>query len=206
MSSPPVRVIKLGGSLLDWPAMPTAFARWLAAQPPAVDVMVVGGGAVVEAIRSWDRTFTLDPVAMHWLCVRAMSLTAEFAGSLLADARIAHTIRDLRLRVEGGVQILDVEAFLRADQQRHDPLPCDWSVTSDSIAARVAQALEAHELALLKSALPSAAQSRAALAECGYVDRFFPMAPHRLHIRCVNLRDPLFAQIGLDAGCDRTTA
>ena len=44
-----------GGSLLDWPELAVRFQRWLAAQPPAANVLVVGGGPIVEGLRELDR-------------------------------------------------------------------------------------------------------------------------------------------------------
>jgi aspartokinase-like uncharacterized kinase len=172
MTGRPLRVIKLGGSLLDWPDWVGQFRRWLAAQPPATNVLVVGGGAVVDALRALDRACPLRPATSHWLAVRAMSVTAAIAAELLGD------VPDL--------EILDVESFLRKDQRRSDALPCGWHVTSDSIAARAATTLEAAELVLVKSALPGAGD---------YVDAYFPSAARGLTVRFVDLRDQGFQEV-----------
>ena len=71
------------------------------------------------------------------------------------------------------------------------PLPERWNVTSDSIAARVARALNADELVLLKSvAWPDGDIAEA--ARRGIVDEHLPrelrLAPN-LQVRVVNLRD-----------------
>ena len=65
------------------------------------------------------------------------------------------------------------------------PLPHRWSVTSDSIAARIAGCLSAEELVLLKSVDPPEP------AVCGppFVDEHFAVACEALRrVRCVNLR------------------
>jgi 5-(aminomethyl)-3-furanmethanol phosphate kinase len=172
MTMPPVRVIKLGGSLLDWPDWAGQFHRWLAAQSPAANVLVVGGGAIVDALRELDRASPLSAETAHWLAVRAMNLTAAVAAELLGDVP--------------GLEVLDVESFLREDQHNADALPCGWHVTSDSIAARVATARKAGELVLLKSALP---------ADRDYVDAHFPIAAGNQPVRFVNLRDPRFVEV-----------
>ena len=70
---------------------------------------------------------------------------------------------------------------------------CSWSVTSDSIAARVAVAFEADQLILLKSVTIPPGMDWEEAAEHGYVDEWFartvqPALP-RLQVSAVNLRD-----------------
>ena len=63
-------------------------------------------------------------------------------------------------------------------------------MTTDSIAARMAECWPAEELVLLKSCDAGPGTEFADLAECGYVDRHFPTVARRLSIpiRFVNLR------------------
>jgi len=64
-------------------------------------------------------------------------------------------------------------------------LPHAWSVTSDSIAARLAQAVAAGELVLLKSAAPPPD-----LGAADYVDEWFATAARDVpSVRIVNLRE-----------------
>lgn len=196
----PVRVIKVGGSLLDWPALATSFARWLAQESTAANVVVVGGGRAVDDVRALDCSRRLGPEAAHWLAIRAMRITAaEYAQALqdVCQPTLVHSLEELRTTCDAGVQVLDVERFLRADARADDALPCSWDVTSDSIAAHVARRIGADELVLLKSALPTAPGSRQALSENGYVDRYFPHAAEQLKVRCVNLRDAAFPQVAV---------
>ena len=77
----------------------------------------------------------------------------------------------------------------------HVTLPHTWEVTSDSIAAHIAEILCANELVLLKSAPLAKSCATHEAAEQGYVDAFFPQAAARASkIRCVNLRDEQFAE------------
>ncbi len=188
------RVIKLGGSLLDWPELPAAFASWLAMQPPAANVVVVGGGTIVESLRTLDRAISLGDEAAHWLAIHAMSLTAALAADLLQAGALVKSIDALRQSDGGLPQVFDVEQFMRADAAAADPLPCNWEVTSDSIAARVAVRLAAKELVLLKSTLPEDGSTRQQLALNGYLDRYFPLAAAGLTARVVNLRNAAYSQ------------
>ncbi len=195
--SGPVRVIKLGGSLLDWPDLADMFCRWLAKQSPATNVVVAGGGAIVEALRQLDRAQAMPPETAHWLAIHAMSMTAALAAELLPDASLVHRANDLLTTGTAGVRVFDVADFMRDDAQRKDRLPYNWDVTSDSIAARVACRLEAHELVLLKSTLPADGATRKLLADQGFVDVHFPVAAASLPVRCVNLRHRAFPQAAL---------
>src|SRR5260221_14686632 len=82
------RVIKLGGSLLGASEWPDAFRRWLARQPPMPNVLIVGGGALGDAIRGWDRIHRLTSHDAHWLAIATMTLTARLAGKLLPEAAL----------------------------------------------------------------------------------------------------------------------
>ena len=193
------RVIKLGGSLLDWPELAQNFRRWLAAQSDAVNILIVGGGTIVDAVRRLDIQHRLTAEAAHWLSIRGMGLTAKFVGELLAEATCVHGLDELQFSAGAGLQILEVEQFLRADQASADALPCGWEVTSDSIAARLATILMARELVLLKSTLAAAPSTREELAQSGLVDAYFAHASRTLAVRIVNLRDPESATILLNA-------
>jgi aspartokinase-like uncharacterized kinase len=182
-----VRVIKLGGSLLGWPELTERFRSWLAAQPPAANVVIVGGGPVVESIRQLDRDCPLADEAAHWLAIRAMGITAALVAQQFDSARLVTSLESLQLAESPNLQVLDVERFLREDHGTPSALPCGWHVTSDSIAARVATVLRASELVLLKSTLPSGA-TREAWSRNAFVDPYFPRASQTLHVRAINLR------------------
>ncbi|MCC7086322.1 MAG: hypothetical protein IT427_15065 [Pirellulales bacterium] len=202
-----MRVLKLGGSLLDWPPLVVALRRWLALQAPAMNVLVVGGGELAEAIRRLDAVHRLPPRDAHWLAAATMQITARLFARLLAESRGIWPYADIaaQRREETGVLIFDSWQFLREVEPTlpGERLPESWDATSDSIAARVAAALHADEFVLLKSALPPAACAALdgrELAAAGYVDAAFPRIAAGLScVRCVNLRDERFAECRLAA-------
>jgi aspartokinase-like uncharacterized kinase len=191
---PRPRVVRLGGSLLDDPQVVPRLRTWLAAQPPAPNVLIVGGGAWVEAVRAAFATHGLSLSAAHWLSVRAMGLTARLALALWPEAELLVDLAAARAwQRTDAPAILDVRRFLEDDATRGGPgaLPQNWSVTSDSIAAAVALQLETAELVLLKSALPRPPHSLTHAAARGYVDAHLPQAARGIAaVRCVNMRSP----------------
>jgi 5-(aminomethyl)-3-furanmethanol phosphate kinase len=191
----PCRVIKVGGSLFDLADLPRRFSAWLADQSPAADVLVAGGGKYCDLIRAADQTFALGSVPAHWLAVRAMHATSGLLAELLhcPEAGEFQRLAHWRHKPLGDrVIVFDVSKFL-LDEEPSLPgrvLTHGWHISSDTIAARVAELLAAEELVLLKSADPSST-SLEQLAAAGYVDEDFPQAAAACRkIRLVNLRSP----------------
>jgi len=198
----PLRIVKLGGSLLDLPGLIPRLRAWLVNQPPCPTMLVVGGGAMADSLRDMHRLHGLSEPVAHWLCVRAMLLHSAALLALLPEARWAgrfsewsSSAREPRVIPRDSdsvhsLMILDPWQFLREEEPRLAPcsLPASWDVTSDSIAARAAELAGAEELVVLKSADPPA-QDLHELAIAGYVDRYFPVAARGIaNLRFVNLR------------------
>jgi aspartokinase-like uncharacterized kinase len=190
----PVRVVKVGGSLFHWPLLPRALTNWLEVQPPAANVLIAGGGALADAIRQADASFHLGDERSHARCLEVMGVTARMLAELLKDR--APLVSDLGSIVSAPSSTswftLDVRRFMlqQEPQLQGERLPHTWDATSDSIAARVAVALTADELVLLKSCDPPGDYSCAQLAASGIIDQCFPKVAEdfRGAIRLVNLR------------------
>ena len=186
------RVVKLGGSLLDWSDWRWRFEAWLADQPPAENFLLPGGGALADAVREINALYPISEVAAHWLCIRAMSVHAAQLAARWPSARICRSLRELDgMPAAVGLVIVDPWPILQDEEPHYpgQPLPASWDVTSDSIAARIAEIIAADELVLLKSAPAAASESLAELSQRGYVDAFFPQAAEPFkRIRYVNLR------------------
>lgn len=160
---PLLSVVKFGGSLMtrpDWPEL----ARALVAGFPNC-LLVVGGGTVVEGLRALDATAPGDPGIVHRLALDGMRITARFVAARLRLETVAEP-------AARGTAVLDVATWLDAAPARHEGLEASWSVTSDSLAARVA-AVHGAGLVLAKSVPPPARDLRA-LAAAGWVDASFP--------------------------------
>jgi aspartokinase-like uncharacterized kinase len=200
MTTMDIRVIKLGGSLLDDPDLANRYRRWLRTERPARNVLVPGGGRLVDALRQTDRIHKIEPRLTHELAIDCMGINARLIAGLLPEAELVTEWNGLRRRLlhmlpdgKSGTLVFDVTGFMHQVEPRlfGTPLPRGWSVTSDSIAARLAHLLAAGELVLLKATLPAQEpQPTQVLSDIGYVDEYFPtIARDVRQLRCVNLRE-----------------
>jgi aspartokinase-like uncharacterized kinase len=184
-----VIVVKVSGSLFDWHQLSPRLRAWLASLDAAHVLLVPGGGATADAIRALDRTHQLGEETSHWLAIQALSLNARFLLRLFPEAAFLSTEEEAR-RTKSRLAILDPHPFFVDDENRHDHLPHDWEVTSDSLAVRVAALVGATELILLKSTTWEGANWQEA-SDASVVDRYFPQALLQaggMPVRVVNLR------------------
>lgn len=195
---PQRRVVKVGGSLLSSPTLVDDLRRWTAKQSSAATFLIAGGGGLADAIAEQQRHFGFSDEAAHWLCIRAMQIHFEMLATLMPDCRRITTfddpdILDMPTATEtcwlDPWNLMQHDAACAAARLGTSPLPADWSVSSDSIAARAAMLLGAEELVLLKSNLPTPETE-------DYVDRYFAVAAASMpRTRFVNLREPTFPEV-----------
>ncbi|HEY7309439.1 MAG TPA: hypothetical protein VH643_08790 [Gemmataceae bacterium] len=188
-------VVKVGGSLYEWPHLRKRLRSWLVAEWNSGFgvVLVPGGGRTADAVRELDRLHQLGEETSHWLALRALSLNAHFLASLLPFARVIEDVEDVEETwFAGQTPVLDVHAFARADEGRAGCLPASWSVTSDSLAARVALAAKSRCLVLLKSTTIPPSMDWSEAGRLGLVDAMFAeilrAAPRPFYVHAVNLR------------------
>lgn len=174
-SSDWLTVVKVGGSLFDHPRLRAGLRQYLGGLAGRT-LVVAGGGDFAEAVRRLDRCHALGEEAAHWLALRSLTLSHAFLNQLLAGAE--------------GVRLVDVYAFAVQDETAAGRLPHTWEVTTDSLAARIAQRQQAQELVLLKSVGLAEGATWDDAAEAGIVDAYFPRIARVLtcRIRLVNFR------------------
>ncbi|GIW98921.1 MAG: hypothetical protein KatS3mg111_2254 [Pirellulaceae bacterium] len=198
-STPTIRVVKIGGSLLDLPNLGTHLRRWLTNETPAHHLLIVGGGEIVEAMRQLDAQHDFPPTDVHWTCVRLLEATSDVLTWMLPDLPVIGSPTALAHHLQSrcslpSAAIVRPAAFYLPDNKISE-LPNGWETTSDSIAAYLALQIHATELVLLKSTgVPAAAPiDRAEMlqswAAAGLVDPTFPIVASRIpQVRCVNFR------------------
>ncbi len=178
-------VVKVGGSLFDSPTLGEALRAFVESLAPAEVLLVPGGGPVADAVRELDRTHGLGEEAAHWLALRALGVTKAFL-ELVAKRPTPPSPFPLGR----GVGVLDPFTFALEDEARPGSLPHTWSVTTDSIAARVAVVFRAERLVLLKSVDITPGTPWEEAAAFGWVDTHFPQIAATLAcpVEVVNFR------------------
>lgn len=183
-----MHIVKLGGSLLDWPRLPAAF-RALGRRFPDF-VLVVGGGRAADAARDAEQRFALSAVSGHWLGVRAMEANTRLVEALLPELVVTSDWRRfVRAHDRRGRWLLEPWRLCREEATAMGlRLPYGPATTSDSIAARLAELARA-PLLLCKSCPRTSPASWEELARAGLVDPCFPRYAARLSsITWVDLR------------------
>lgn len=141
-------VVKLGGGLARTPgglARAAAAVRQAARRCPLL--VVPGGGALADAVRTAQRELDLSPSAAHWMAILAMDQFAHAIASATPEAVVVHDAAEVRAALAAGrVPVLAPYRWMVAA----DVLPHGWQATSDSVAAFLAGALDAERLVLLK--------------------------------------------------------
>ena len=136
-------------------------------------IIVVGGGPPVDGLRAIDAAAPQAPALMDRLAIESLRLSATLVAASLslplarAPGRAAPAC------------VLDAAGWL-ARAGRRDDLPVGWQVTSDSIAAAVAQAARAGLVLAKRVRPPEDASGLEQLAAAGWVDGHFPTAARGL--------------------------
>lgn len=197
-----ILVTKVGGSLLPWGAFPGRLRAYLDGWSSRSIVLVVGGGRAADFVRELDSHHGLGQIQSHGLALRSLDLTAHLLSALLNGLEVVDDPGRLgSVWAKGCIPVLAPRWFVDTIAGAPpDPLEASWDVTTDSIAARLADYLGGAELHLLKSVGVGDARSRRVLAERGIVDPAFPRESRRLgRVGLINLRADVPELVPLDA-------
>jgi aspartokinase-like uncharacterized kinase len=191
-----VTVIKVGGSLFDWPELPRRLTEMIDARQAADReerlVLIAGGGPAADVVRALDRIHGLDERSAHRLALYAMDLTAIILAELVPGTVPVQSLDSLRaVCTDGSIPVLAPRLILDDfERSGRDRLPASWDVTSDTIAAWMALHIGADRLILLKSAPLPLGTTRLDAARLELVDPMLPIVAEPLpRVEYLNLRE-----------------
>jgi aspartokinase-like uncharacterized kinase len=133
-------VVKVGGGLGD-SALPGLCAALGELGERHPRIVVPGGAGFADAVRDADRRFGLSAAVSHRMAILGMEQFGWLLGDLIPGAARCADLAQVRA---GRTTVL-LPAALPLD------LPASWEVTSDSIAAWVADRVGAGRLVLVKA-------------------------------------------------------
>jgi aspartokinase-like uncharacterized kinase len=165
----PLTVVKLGGSYAFSPVL----GDWLemVARNAGHVVLVPGGGPFADAVREAQPKMGFDEAAAHHMALLAMEQYGRALVSLDETLVLAASVGEIRRLISA--QKIPVWAPTRMVLAQPG-IPPSWDVTSDSLAAWLAQRLRAQRLLLIKHLDPSGDPVRAEdLVRQGIIDRAF---------------------------------
>lgn len=164
-------VVKLGGSLAGSMEL-KAWLEVLSRDGGGRAVVVPGGGPFADQVRQAQQDLGFDDATAHHLAILAM----EQFGRVLAALSPGLILADSRRAIEQALADGKVPVWLAVPMTLGRPeIAESWDVTSDSLAAWLAGAIDARRLVLVKAAAPAAAPVTAGeLARQGLVDPAFP--------------------------------
>lgn len=165
-------VIKLGGALLAADELRDWLAACSAPSPQVRCVVVTGGGALADEVRTLQARWHFDDRVAHELALDTMRLNARVLQALAPGLALWSTPSGDQAPAslpEGDCLWVPPPDFAPTE------LPMSWAVTSDSIALWLARRLDAQALLLVKSLAPPALRDAAdaGLAAQGVVDDYF---------------------------------
>ena len=173
-------VIKIGGATLFHPSGFQASLQKVLTEFRNDQVwMLVGGGDLVEAMRSVHRHYpNLDQAEIHWRCIELLDHTWAIAKELLPSPRSISESNELQAaateELHAGVLWVRVQAFYRRSTQialPHEWRPSqDWNTTTDTLAWLLGKLIDADLTILLKQCGCDPKMSLREAARLGIVD------------------------------------
>lgn len=174
-------VVKLGGSVIRSGAL----APWLEviAASTAPVVIVPGGGALADEVRSCQQQLGFGDPAAHRMALLAMDQLAWAVAGVRPGFEVGTTEDALRAILERGLIAVWAPSSLIAGRS---DIEATWRLTSDSLALWLAGKLGAATCCLIKSVAPErGTRSAQALARDGVVDAAFPDMLADTNVRAV---------------------
>lgn len=161
-------VVKIGGSLLSGPRLSGVAA--ILARARRTIVIVPGGGVFADQVRSAQAIHCVSDRAAHEMAMLAM----HQMGLLLVDMQPRFIAVETLSAIRQAIAVNRIPVWLPLKVSAADEaIAADWSVTSDALAARLAERLRFDAVLLVKSRCVPRGPTAEELAAAGIVDSAF---------------------------------
>lgn len=162
-------VLKVGGSLAETGRLAGVLSIIAGAKRPVI--VVPGGGQFADKVRDLQNVMQLDDKSAHKLAMLGMHQMAEIYFAKEPRFAPADSMEGIARVLASG----NVPVWLPFQMcQNDETIPADWTITSDGLAARLAERLGGLPVVLLKSLDVDAAAPLEQLADDDVVDAAFP--------------------------------
>jgi len=170
-------VVKVGGSLAETGRLKLVLPILAASKRPLV--IVPGGGAFANKVRDLQNAIRFDDASAHRLAMLGMHQMAEIYFTMHERFAPADSLDGIARVTATGL----VPVWLPLQMCQNDKdIPADWTITSDGLAARLAERLGAAPLVLLKSVHVTSDETAEELAREGVIDEAFPAIAARARL------------------------
>jgi len=139
-------VLKVGGSLTEDSPSLKRLCQELSVLAGAYRILIVpGGGKFADTVRKIDKIYGLSNTAAHKMAILAMDQYGLFLSDITPNSMVCSALDEA-----GNYAKEKTPIFLPSQHMFHeDPLEHSWNVTSDTIAAYIADQLDAKKLILV---------------------------------------------------------
>ena len=161
-------ILKLGGSLVETGRIGPILDIVARAKHPIA--VVPGGGPFADAVRGAQKEIGYSDAAAHRMAILAMHQMAVLFLSMQPRLAPAETLADFKKAWARDCVPVWLPWRLSEKDRK---IPADWSITSDGLAARLAERLRASAVVLVKSRTVPPGSQPADLARDGVVDPAF---------------------------------
>ena len=161
-------VVKVGGSLAETGRLKPILKLIANSKRPVV--VVPGGGQFAHKVRDLQNAIRFDDAAAHRLAMLGMHQMAEVYFTLEERLAPADSLDGIARVLATG--LIPVWLPLQMCQDDHE-IPANWSISSDGLAARLAERMGGADLYLLKSIDVLGEASIEEVTEAGVVDPAF---------------------------------
>ncbi len=139
-------VLKVGGSLAEYPKKLMRLCQELSVLAEAHRILIVpGGGKFADIVRKIDKIYRLSNNAAHKMAILAMDQYGFFLSDITPNSYVSCSLDEASNVTNRKLPIL-----LPSKHMLHeDTLEYSWDVTSDTITAYIADLLDAKKLILV---------------------------------------------------------